>query len=449
MIKTAHKQQTKEHTPYPDFPEFIEDRHFGEFGGRYVPELLMPALEELEQVFYQSQNSPAFKKTFAAYLKDFGGRPTPLTLLQNLSENLGTKIYVKNEGMLMTGAHKFNNALGQALLSKKMGKKKIVAETGAGQHGLAVATVCAKLNLECQVFMGSEDIRRQYANVYHMRQLGANVVAVDDGAKTLKDAVNAAMKYWIENLDSTHYILGSALGPFPFPLIVREFQKIIGQEIKDQLFEMEEGANAIPSVIMACVGGGSNFLGGIVPFLDEPTALIGIEAGGNGMKLGQHAARFLQQKVAICQGYKSYFLQNEDGQIAQTHSISAGLDYAGVAPEVAYHYKSGRVKFFQASDQEALSGFQLLAKNEGILLAMETAHAASFLPTVATALQGRDMDIVPAKAFEAVKKGGENTAPRPIVLIGSGRGDKDIFITAGNLEKEAWKKFLLSEASRL
>ena len=241
MIKTAYTQQTKEHTPYPDFPKFIEDRHFGEFGGRYVPELLMPALEELEQVFYQSQNSPAFKKTFAAYLKDFGGRPTPLTLLQNLSENLGTKIYVKNEGMLMTGAHKFNNALGQALLSKKMGKKKIVAETGAGQHGLAVATVCAKLNLECQVFMGSEDIRRQYANVYHMRQLGANVVAVDDGAKTLKDAVNAAMKYWIENLDSTHYILGSALGPFPFPLIVREFQKIIGQEIKDQLFEMEEG----------------------------------------------------------------------------------------------------------------------------------------------------------------------------------------------------------------
>lgn len=416
MIKTNLKKK-----PYPGFPDFLQDRHFGPYGGAYVPELLLPALRNLEETFYASQRDKKFLAQLNDLLTHYAGRPTPLFYADNLSKLLGIRIFIKNEGLLHTGAHKLNNALGQALLCKKMGKKKVIAETGAGQHGLAVATVAAKLNLSCKIFMGEEDMRRQYPNVFHMRQLGAEVIGVSDGSKTLKDAVNASLKYWIENLKDTHYIIGSALGPFPFPLIVREFQKIIGIEIKKQLKSMGE---KLPQSIIACVGGGSNALGCFVPFLeDEEVQLIGIEAGGTGKKIGQHAARFLSAEVAICQGYKSYFLQNAEGQIAATHSISAGLDYAGVAPEIAYHYDKKRISFFTASDKDAIEGFKLFARTEGIILAMESAHAAGALTRL-------------AKKF---------TKGRPVVINASGRGDKDLFITTDFIERESWKKFLENE----
>lgn len=413
-----------ENAPYLGYPDHLKEGHFGEYGGCYVPELLLPALKKLEQAFYACQRDQSFQQTFQTLLTQYAGRPTPLFKAENLSHFLGKNIFIKNEGTLHTGAHKLNNAIGQALLCQKMGKKKVIAETGAGQHGLAVATIAAKLNLSCKIFMGAEDIRRQYPNVFHIRQLGAEVVSVSEGSQTLKDAVNASMKYWIENLDDTHYIIGSALGPFPFPLIVREFQKIIGHEVKKQL---RETGNESPQAIIACVGGGSNALGCFAAFLDDrETKLIGVEAGGKGVLLGQHASRFKKPQIAISQGYKSYFLQTDEGQIAPTHSISAGLDYAGVSPELAYHYDQKRIEFLTVSDEEALRGFQLFAQKEGIVLAMESSHAAGAL----------------------LKHSESFTGKGPIVINASGRGDKDLFITARAIESEEWKNFLQSEWQR-
>jgi tryptophan synthase beta chain len=334
---------------------YLKNRHFGEFGGRYVPEMLIPALTQLEDTFTTALKDSAFTDELAKLYHTYTGRPTPLTFAENLTKRIGgAKIYLKREGLNHTGAHKINNCIGQALLTRYMGKKALIAETGAGQHGVATATVSAKFKFTCKVFMGEVDIKRQYPNVYSMKMLGTEVVPVSDGTKTLKDAVNAALKYWIENLSSTHYLLGSALGPYPFPIIVREFQSIIGKEVKKQIHKAE-GKN--PDLLIACVGGGSNSIGLFHPFLeDSDVSMIGVEAGGTGPEPGCNAARFQGKdpKTGIIQGYRSYFLQNEEGQVLPTHSISAGLDYAGVGPELAYLRQQGRISFVSALDNDVL-----------------------------------------------------------------------------------------------
>jgi tryptophan synthase beta chain len=350
---------------------YLINRHFGKFGGRYVPEMLIPALEELENVYNQSKDDEHFQKELNDLNTNYAGRPSPLYFAENLTKSLGgCKIYLKLESLNHTGAHKINNCIGQILLAKKLGKQNIIAETGAGQHGLATAAVAAKFGMSCKIFMGEIDIKRQYPNVYAMKLLGAEVIPVTYGSKTLKDAVNEAFKYWIENLEDTHYLLGSALGPFPYPLIVRDFQAIIGKEVQSQIrdYNFEK-----PDVLVACVGGGSNSIGLFYPFLDDTQVeLYGIEAGGISNKEGENAIRFKETpSIGIVQGYKSYFIQNENGQVLPTHSISAGLDYAGVGPELAYLFDSKRIKFYSVTDEEALAAFKLLSKLEGIIPALE------------------------------------------------------------------------------
>ncbi len=408
-----------------------------------MPELLIQALDDLEACYLQAKTDSHFQRELKSVLQSYGGRPTPLLFAKNLSEELTElresrkssalrkqrkqplKIYIKNEGILHTGAHKLNNVLGQALLCMRMGKRELVAETGAGQHGLAVASVAAKFKLAAKIFMGEEDYFRQYPNVYAMKNLGAKVIMVSDGTRRLKDAVNAAMKYWIENLKTTHYLLGSALGPFPYPLLVRDFQSVIGVEAKKQLKQAE---GRLPDLLCACVGGGSNSLGFFTPFLsDAKVAMLGIEAGGKSMKLGEHASRMKEPKLGIVQGYKSYFIQNADGQVQPTHSISAGLDYPGIAPELAYLHQQGRVKFLSASDKEALEGFRKLSEKEGISPALECAHVIGKLPVI--------IQRYPEASFICVNI--------------SGRGDKDIFITAKHLDKDAWREFLKRELRSL
>lgn len=401
-------------------------RHFGPYGGRYVPEMLLPALDELEKAYAEAKEDESFQKEFHSTLKKYAGRPTPLYFAKNLSKYCGgAKIYLKLESHLHTGAHKLNNCVGQALLTERMGKKKIVAETGAGQHGLASATVSAKFSFQCKVFMGEVDVRRQYPNVYSMRLLGSEVLPVRDGTRTLKDAVNAALKYWIENLEDTHYLLGSALGPAPYPAIVRDFQSVIGEEVKQQILE-EEGR--LPDHLVACVGGGSNSMGMFYPFIeDSDVKMHGVEAGGRGNGLGENAARFQgKPEVGIVQGYKSYFLQDNNGQLQPTHSISAGLDYAGVGPELAWLFDQKRVSFQAARDGEALESFQQLAKSEGILAAMESSHALAHGIRLARECSKNDI----------------------VVINVSGRGDKDLFITARALDEMQWKSFLQSEVER-
>ncbi|MBN8214995.1 MAG: tryptophan synthase subunit beta [Spirochaetes bacterium] len=401
----------------------LKNRHFGAYGGRYVPEMLIPALDELERVYEDARRDPAFWAELKDLQENFTGRPTPLYFAENLTRELGgAKIYLKMEGLLHTGAHKINNCLGQILLTKRMGKKRIVAETGAGQHGLASATVAARFGMACTVFMGEVDVRRQYPNVFAMRSLGAEVVEVKEGTKTLKDAVNAALKFWIENLGSTHYLLGSALGPFPFPLIVRDFQSIIGRETREQILGRE---GRLPDVMVACVGGGSNSMGFFHALLGEKSIrMVGVEAGGRGDGPGEHAARFTgKPSVGIVQGYKSFFLQDDEGQLLPTHSISAGLDYAGVGPEVAHLQESGRIEFHRASDDETLGAWKRLARSEGIFPAMESSHAVAFALREAPRL-GRD---------------------KILIVNLSGRGDKDLFITARATDRERWLAFLKSE----
>jgi tryptophan synthase beta chain len=387
---------------------------FGAYGGRYVPETLMAALEELEQAYARAQKDPAFQAELDDLLHNYCGRPTPLYLAKRLTEQMGgAKIYLKREDLLHTGAHKINNALGQGLLARRMGKQRIIAETGAGQHGVATATVCALFGLECVIYMGEEDMRRQELNVYRMRLLGAEVRGVSGGSATLKDAINEAMRDWVTNVRTTYYILGSALGAHPYPTIVRDFHRVISREARAQMLERE---GKLPTAIIACVGGGSNAIGAFYEFLqDANVQLIGVEAGGRGTRLGEHAARF--QKVGggtpgVLQGTYSYVLQDEAGQISSTHSVSAGLDYASVGPEHAMLHDAGRASYVSCSDADALKATVTLSRTEGILPALESAHA------VAEAIR-----LAPTMAKADV-----------LMVNLSGRGDKDMGILARELD---------------
>lgn len=381
-----------------------EHGYWGEYGGRYVPETLVAPLDELTEAYFAYRDDAVFRGEFNQLLKDFVGRPTPLYLAERLTEKLGgAKIYLKREDLNHTGAHKINNCIGQILLARRMGKKRIIAETGAGQHGVATATVCAHFGLECVVYMGTEDMRRQELNVFRMRLMGAEVRGVDSGSRTLKDAINEALRDWVTNVETTYYLLGSALGPHPYPLMVRDFQSVIGRETREQIIEKE---GRLPDVLIACVGGGSNSIGLFHEFLnDTGIRMIGVEAGGRGNALGEHAARFMSDAaVGILQGTKSYLLQDEAGQIALTHSVSAGLDYASIGPEHAFLHDEGRVEYVSASDDEALSAFQTLSETEGIIPALESSHAIAHV----------------------VKIAGEMPRDSVIVVNLSGRGDKDV-----------------------
>ena len=377
--------------------------HFGPYGGRFVPEILMSPLEQLEAAYLEARRDPAFQAELAELLRNYAGRPTPLYRARRLSELAGgARIYFKREDLLHTGAHKINTALGQVLLARRMGKRRIIAETGAGQHGVATATVCALFGMECVVYMGVEDMRRQRLNVFRMRLLGARVVGVDTGSRTLKDAISEAMRDWVTNVATTHYLLGSALGAHPYPMMVRDFQRVIGEEARRQILEAE---GRLPEAIFACVGGGSNAIGIFHAFLeDEGVRLIGVEAGGTGDELGRHAARFLTATPGVLHGTYSYLLQDEDGQVALTHSVSAGLDYAAVGPEHAWLRDRGRAEYVRVRDEEALEAARTLARVEGLVPALESAHA------VAEALRR-------ARQF-----GGA------VIVNLSGRGDKDIDI---------------------
>lgn len=398
--------------------------HFGPYGGRYVPEMLIPVLEELSDAYDKAVLDPKFNAVLKQLYKTYSGRPTPLTYAENLTRELGgPKIYLKNEGLNHTGAHKINHCLGQILLAKRMGKTRVIAETGAGQHGLATATVAAKLGLECVVYMGTKDIKRQRPNVFYMEQLGAKVIQVDDGSKTLKDAVSAAIRDLLANSKNTHYVIGSVLGPDPYPRMIRDFQSIIGKEAKKQIMEVE---GRLPDLLIACVGGGSNSIGLFTPFLGHQSVkMVGVEAGGHGTSLGSHAARFLDPKVGILHGYKSYLLQTEDGQIAPTASISAGLDYPGVGPELAMLRDASRIEFTYATDSEAINAYRLLAKTEGILVALESAHAVA----------------------EVIKRAPAMSSNEVIIVNLSGRGDKDLFTLARAINDKPFNQFLREEAN--
>ncbi|MDA3850233.1 MAG: tryptophan synthase subunit beta [Spirochaetaceae bacterium] len=400
----------------------LVDSFFGPYGGRYVPEVLREPLEELEEAFTRAMADPAFMADLEKYRKTYIGRPTPMLHAENASRELGgADIYIKLEGLANTGAHKINNALGQALLAKRMGKTRVIAETGAGQHGLATAAACARLGLECVVYMGSVDIRRQKPNVFWMEMFGAKVVSVESGTKTLKDAVNEALRDWAATFSDTFYVLGSALGPAPYPHMVREFQSVIGREVKEQL-DMDK-----VDAMIACVGGGSNAIGFFEPFIDEATPrLIGVEAGGRGPGIGENAARMTEGKVGIVQGYKSRFLLDDEGQVQHTHSISAGLDYAGIGPQLAALADTGRVEFREATDDKALEALKFFARTECGNFALESAHAG-------------------AGAMELAKELGPG---KTLVVNMSGRGDKDLFITAGALGGEEWRAFLKDESER-
>ena len=375
--------------------------YFGEYGGAYVPETLMPALGELKKEFSKHVKSRLFQKEFLHYLTEYVGRPTPLYFAANISRKTGMKLYLKREDLCHTGAHKINNAIGQVLLARKMGKDRVIAETGAGQHGVATATASALLGLKCRVYMGTEDMKRQALNVIRMEILGAEVVGVESGSRTLKDAINEALRDWVTNVRNTHYVLGTAFGPHPYPTMVKQFVSVIGKEAIRQI-RKKEGRS--PDVIVACVGGGSNAMGIFYPFIkDERVQLIGVEAGGLGIDTGKHAARFATGKVGVFQGTKSYVLQDDDGQILQTHSVSAGLDYASVGPEHSFLRDIKRVHYSYAIDDEVLDAFSLLSREEGIIPALESSHAIAYVIKHADELKGK------------------------IVIVNlSGRGDKDV-----------------------
>jgi tryptophan synthase beta chain len=383
-----------------------ERGYFGDYGGKFVPETLMPVLDELTKAYKEARADKAFWAEFEALSRDYSGRPTPLYLAERLTENCGgARIFLKREDLAHTGAHKINNALGQGLLARRMGKKRIIAETGAGQHGVAAAAVCAMLGLECIVYMGEEDVRRQSLNVFRMRLMGAEVRPVSGGSRTLKDAINEAIRDWVTNPD-TYYLLGSVVGPSPYPVMVRDFQSVIGRETREQILDK---IGRLPDYIIACVGGGSNAIGIFYPFLnDNEVRLIGVEAAGRGIESGQHAAPLKAGTVGVLHGTKSYVLQTKDGQIRETHSISAGLDYPGVGPEHSYLKDSGRASYVAVTDQEALEGFKLLSKTEGIIPALEPAHAIFYAAKMAASLEKEKI----------------------IVVNLSGRGDKDMDIVA-------------------
>lgn len=385
--------------------------HFGHYGGRFVPETLMHPLKELEDNYFQAQKDPEFQKELQYYLREFCGRPTPLYFAERLTKELGgAKIYLKREDLLHTGAHKINNAIGQILLAKRMGKKRIIAETGAGQHGVATATVSAMFGMECVIYMGAVDCERQALNVFRMKMLGAKVVPVTAGQKTLKEAVNEAMRDWVTNVRGTHYILGTAYGAHPYPVMVRNFQRVIGDEARRQILEKEE---RLPDLLIACVGGGSNAIGLFYPFLEDSSVkMLGVEAGGEGIKPEKHAARFQGGSLGVLQGTKSYILQDENGQIQLTHSISAGLDYAAVGPEHAFLRDANRVDYTYATDDQALAAFTRLARLEGIIPALESSHALAAVIDKAPKMKSSELVIVNL----------------------SGRGDKDVSQVAARLK---------------
>jgi len=396
---------------------------FGPFGGRYVAEVLRAPLDELEKAFISAMADPVFLEELALVQKEYIGRPTPMLYARNASRILGgAQIYIKLEGLANTGAHKINNAVGQILLAKRMGKKRIIAETGAGQHGVATAAVCAKFGFPCTVYMGEVDIARQRPNVYLMELYGANVVAVKSGSRTLKDAVNEALRDWAGSFADTHYLLGSALGPSPFPDLVREFQAVIGREVAEQTVGLDVAA------MIACVGGGSNSIGFFEPWLDKKSPrLIGVEAGGRGKGLGENAVRMGgEARPGVVQGYKSYFLLDDDGQVQDTHSVSAGLDYAGIGPQLAHLGKTGRVEYSSALDNEVIEAVKFFARNEGVLFALESAHAGA----------------------EAIKLAPQLPKDKALVVNMSGRGDKDIFISAKIITPEPWIGFLKEEVEK-
>ncbi|MET3193403.1 tryptophan synthase subunit beta [Bacillus sp. OAE603] len=388
--------------------------HFGIYGGKYIPETLVQAVTELEEAYANVKNDPSFFAEVEKLLKDYVGRETPLYYAENLSKYAnGAQIYLKREDLNHTGAHKINNTIGQALLAVKMGKRKIVAETGAGQHGVATATVCALLNLDCVIFMGAEDVRRQELNVFRMELLGAKVISVESGSATLKDAVNEALRYWVANVDDTHYLLGSVMGPHPFPMMVRDFQSVIGKETKKQFLARN---NRLPDAVVACIGGGSNAIGMFHPFIEDHTVqLFGVEAAGHGVNTDKQAASLTKGVPGVLHGALMYLLQDEHGQIQEAHSISAGLDYPGVGPEHCYLKDIGRVQYESITDQEALDAFQLLAKLEGIIPALESAHAVAF----------------------AIKQAASMKEDESLVICLSGRGDKDVHTVREILKGEA------------
>jgi len=384
--------------------KFPSKGKFNHFGGQFVPETLMPALEDLERTYTKLKDDPKFKRELDYYLREYAGRPTPLYLAENLSKQVGMKVYLKREDLAHTGAHKINNTMGQALLARYMGKTRVIAETGAGQHGVATATAAAMLGLKCDIYMGTVDMQRQRLNVFRMRLLGARMIPVKSGSCTLKDAINEALRDWTTNVRTTHYLLGSVVGPHPYPTIVRDFQRVIGRETKEQILKAEK---RLPDAIIACVGGGSNSIGIFYDFLDDPVELYGVEAGGKGLKTGKHAAPLCSGSEGVLHGSNSFVMQDKFGQILPTHSISAGLDYPGVGPEHAFMKLRGRIHYNSVTDDEAMDAFKLLSETEGILPALEPAHAIAYLKKMPPKFRGKT-----------------------VIINLSGRGDKDVEVAA-------------------
>lgn len=403
----------------------MQDRgYYSRFGGCFIPEVLAETFEQLAAAFDAAKRDPAFWQEYTDLVANYSGRPTPLTLAENLTRHFnGARIYVKREDLNHTGAHKANNVLGQGLLVRRMGKRRVIAETGAGQHGVATATMAAKFGFECTIYMGEVDVQRQRPNVFWMQRMGAEVVPVKDGTRTLKDSINEAFRDWVTNMDTTHYVLGTACGPHPFPDMVRYFQSIVGKEAREQILAQ---TGALPRRVYACVGGGSNALGIFHAFMQDPTELVGVEAGGQGLESGRHAARLsgADASVGVAQGYKTYFLQDEEGQMRETHSVAAGLDYVGVSPILADLHESGRVRFEAATDRDVVDALALTARKEGLIPALESSHAF-------------------AQAFKEV---GDLSPDETVIINQSGRGDKDIFTVADAFDDAEWKEFIVEKA---
>ena len=400
--------------------------YYAQFGGAYLPEILTATFDELERTFREAKADPSFWQQYTDLMSSYSCRPTSLTLAENLSDHFGgARIYIKREDLNHTGAHKANNVMGQGLLVKRMGKTRVIAETGAGQHGVATATMAAKFGFACTIYMGEVDVERQRPNVFWMERLGADVVPVKDGTRILKDAINEAFRDWVSNMDTTHYVLGTACGPHPFPEMVSYFQSIIGREARRQILDAE---GKLPSRIYACVGGGSNAMGVFSGFMDDPVELVGVEAGGKGLDSGEHACRLCSQdaSIGVAQGYKTYFLQTDEGQMKETHSIAAGLDYVGVSPILSQYKESGRVRFEAATDQEVVEATSLTIRKEGLIPALESAHAFACAFKEASTLSNRDS----------------------IIINQSGRGDKDIFTVADAFEDPAWREFIITKADQ-
>jgi len=399
--------------------------YYDRFGGAFLPEVLVATFDELERVFYEAKSDPAFWREYEEIMSTYSCRPTPLTYCDNLTRHFGGgKIYIKREDLNHTGAHKANNVIGQGLLTRRMGKTRVIAETGAGQHGVATATMAARFGFDCTIYMGAVDVERQRPNVFWMEQLGATVVPVEEGTRILKDAINEAFRDWVSNMDTTHYVLGTACGPHPFPEMVAWFQSIIGQEARQQILAAE---TALPARVYACVGGGSNAMGVFSGFFDDDgVQLVGVEAGGRGLETGEHAARLASQdaSIGVAQGYKTFFLQDDDGQMMETHSVAAGLDYVGVSPILASLSERGRVRFEAATDREVVAAVALTMQKEGLIPALESAHAF-------------------ARAFQEAP---DVSAQESIIINQSGRGDKDIFTVADALEDSQWKAFIVAKA---